>query len=594
MSTSKLEPSTFLTPTTCFTVACVAFSLVALSAVWRNSKNTQTTSTASDAEQLRSRPYPQRRVAADSLYEETRDEYIEQESGSSSVPQSRQSQIAELIMLSARVAQLLRTCQQESSQAQLPAVELMNEISILTTMLCRAQQEILTNPTFLSQGTLAACYEATSSSVQATLLSLEAALNSGVHSLSTFLGTTKHLKDQRSMLEFLLESASTQNVLPTPPSETALEASLVSVQTTNGAHLDPSPSLEEHTGITPSVDDSCWSQPPPYSPPSADSSPGFSVNSDEKVETPATVAISPEREDLPRDGNALYDAVNDNDIEALTELLTDGADPSRHFGELQRTALHQAAHHNYCGCLVVLLRHGAIMSIEDAKGDTAVHLAAWAGHVESLSTLLAHGADVDWLSGRDGYSPLWCAISAYQIDAARLLLKHGARVSLRSASGTRMMPLHQAAVTGQSAMCELLLDRGAQVDCVDDDLNTPLHYSAAAGSVSSIKVLLRSGADIEARQIHGLAPVAWACHKGHIEVLEVLIGYGARLDCTADGGATPLHLAANRGHTAAARLLLEKGANRKTGRASWDGAFGTPAEMAKAKGHARLARLLQK
>lgn len=588
MSASKLEPAAFLTPTTCFTVACVAFSLVALSAVWRNSKNTEATTTPTP-EKLSTRPQPQRRVAADSLYAETRDDHADQEV---EIPRSRHSQIAELVLLSARVAQLLRSCQQELPQARLPVVDLLNELSILTTSLCRLQQEVLTNPVFLSQSTLIACFEATSGSLHATLLSLEAALNSGVHSLSSFLNTTNHLKDQRPMLDFLLESASSQHVLPTPPSETAVEASLGTAHPISG-HLDPSPSIEEHTGITPGLDDSCWTQPPPYSPPTASSSPAFSMKSDEKVETPATVAISPEREDSPNDGNALYGAVNENDSDALLDLLAEGADPSRHFGDLQRTALHQAAHHNYCACLVALLRHGAVMSIEDAKGDTALHLAAWAGNVEALSTLLAHGADVDWLSGRDGYSSLWCAISACQIDAARLLLKHGARVSLRSASGTRMMPLHQAAVTGQSAMCELLLDRGAQADCLDDDLNTPLHYGAAAGSASSVKVLLRSGADIENRQIHGLTAVSWASHKGHTEVLELLLGYGARLDCTADGGATPLHLAANRGHTAAARLLLERGANRKTGRASWDGAFGTPAEMAKAKGHKRLAKMLQ-
>lgn len=253
-------------------------------------------------------------------------------------------------------------------------------------------------------------------------------------------------------------------------------------------NLQPSASLdEEHAGILPAVDDSCRTEPPPYSPPAGNSSTAFSMKSDQKVETPMPEAISPEREDSPEDGNALYDVVNANDSDALDELLAHGADLSRQFGELQRTALHQAAHHNYTACLVALLRHGAVMSIEDAKGDTTLHLAAWASNVEALSTLLAHGTDVDWLSGRDGYSPLWCAISAYQIDAARLLLKHGARVSLRSASGMRMMPLHQAAVTGQSAMCELLLDRGAQVDCVDDDLNTPLHYGAAAGSKPSSK-----------------------------------------------------------------------------------------------------------
>ncbi|KAF2212469.1 hypothetical protein CERZMDRAFT_3410, partial [Cercospora zeae-maydis SCOH1-5] len=169
-----------------------------------------------------------------------------------------------------------------------------------------------------------------------------------------------------------------------------------------------------------------------------------------------------------------------------------------------RTPLHIAAHLNHAQILAILLKNGAELSTEDAKGDTALHLAAWSGNVEALSLLLAHSIEVDFLSGRDGYSALWCAISASQIDAARLLLKHGARVNLPAASGGGLKPLHQAAVTGQNAMCELLLDRGAHVDCLDDEQNTPLHYAAAAGSVSSVKVLLRAGADIEAVQSYGL------------------------------------------------------------------------------------------
>jgi ankyrin repeat protein len=231
------------------------------------------------------------------------------------------------------------------------------------------------------------------------------------------------------------------------------------------------------------------------------------------------------------------------------------------------------------------------MSAEDTKGDTPLHLAAWAGNVEALASLLSHGADVDWLSGRDGYSPLWCAISANHIDAARLLLsKYGARVSLRSGSG--LMPLHQAAVTGQSAMCELLLDRGAQVDARDDDQNTALHYAAASGSKSSVRILLQAGAAVTARQAQGLTALHWAAHKGHVDALSLLLDHMAPLNAGAEEGATPLHLAANRGHLAAVRILLERGCKRKVF-AVWDGVEGTAAEMARAKNHARVARAIQ-
>lgn len=291
----------------------------------------------------------------------------------------------------------------------------------------------------------------------------------------------------------------------------------------------------------------------------------------------------------------MIEAVSRNDNRALEGLLATGAHPSVCFGELQRTALHQAAYLNHEACLTTLLRNGSVMDTEDAKGDTAMHLAAWCGNVESLAALLRHGADTDWLSGRDAYSPLWCAINGHQIDAARLLLKHGARVSLRAASGRGLMPLHQAAVTGQSAMCELLLERGAQVNCLDDDKNMPLHHAAAAGSVPSVRVLIGSGANIEARQANGLTALHWAAHKGHAEVVSVLLDHGARIDVRVeDQGASALHLAAVRGHTAAVGVLVERGANRDVFAIGWDGACGTPIEMARKRGKSKVVKMLSK
>ncbi|KAI5370919.1 Putative ankyrin repeat-containing domain superfamily [Septoria linicola] len=391
--------------------------------------------------------------------------------------------------------------------------------------------------------------------------------------------TATQLRAQRPVLEWLLQQAGvkTADSLETGHSTPTLL---------------PSPAFdeEEHIGITPAVDDKCFIDPPPeYSPPSGSSSPVAREKADIKQESQ-----SPAQTPKPFDSDSLFNAVNADDTGTLSQLLLLGADASTPFGELRRTSLHIAAHLNHVQSLALLLKSGAVeLSTEDAKGDTALHLAAWSGNVEALSLLLSHSAEVDFLSGRDGYSPLWCAISANQIDAARLLLKHGARVSLRSAGGGGLMPLHQAAVMGQSAMCELLLERGAQVDCLDDDKNTPLHYASASGSVASVRVLLRGGASLEAKQSYGLTAVHWAAHKGHAEVIEVLLSCGAEVDSRANEGATPLHLAANRGHVAAAKMLFEKGASRRPGSATWDGVSGTPAEMAKSKGHNRLVRLFR-
>ncbi|KAI7100119.1 hypothetical protein KC352_g38075 [Hortaea werneckii] len=141
-------------------------------------------------------------------------------------------------------------------------------------------------------------------------------------------------------------------------------------------------------------------------------------------------------------------------------------------------------------------------------------------------------------------------------------------------------------------MCELLLERGARVDAPDDERNTALHYAATSGSAPTVLALLRAGADVNLKQSQGLTPAHWAAHKGHEEVLLLLLSHGALVNARGKANARPLHLAANRGHMAAVRILLEKGADWSK-EAEWDGVQGTPARIARLKGHARVADLIE-
>lgn len=576
----------FLHPTTCFTVACVAFSVLACSLVWKNSQSLPLESTPSQSHDTlqKKRPGAVRRKGVDSLYlgpEESANlrqnlEVAPEPILASSDPLAT---LASLIALCAEISKSLRSSQ-KLAHSRLTNASILGELSLMTTSLCRLQQQLATNAVWFTDGSgIAACFEASATGLNETLLLLRAEVGrpEGSDDEAWQAGLAQ-LKDHRPAIEFLLESATANSLPPTPP-EDADDID----QTLTGSSLLPTPAA---TGITPTPD----AMPPPYSPPAHGT-----VNLMEKTdlkseEGPPEVHHEVEAERVADD--ELYAAATMDDAELVSELLARDADANLPIGELQRTALHQAAHLNHCTSLSALLRGGAIMNTEDSKGDTALHLAAWAGHVEALSALLSHGADVDWLSGRDGYSPLWCAISGFHIDSARLLLKHGARVSLRSASGGGLLPLHQAAVTAQSAMCELLLERGAQVDSLDEDRNTPLHYAAASGSTAVVKVLLRGGAQVDLEQAQGLTPAHWASHKGHADVLGILLAYGAPVNAKAEDAATPLHMAANRGHLPCVRLLLEKGA-RRSSRAEWDGASGTAADMAREKGHVRVAKAIE-
>lgn len=106
------------------------------------------------------------------------------------------------------------------------------------------------------------------------------------------------------------------------------------------------------------------------------------------------------------------------------------------------------------------------------QGQTALHLACYWTQLEAARLLLDHGADVAAATS-DGFldiAPLGCAVAAPDIPSpgdreeavlalVRLLLERGAAVNHRRRDG--LTALHSAAYRGHLSVMKLLLDRGA-------------------------------------------------------------------------------------------------------------------------------------
>lgn len=88
---------------------------------------------------------------------------------------------------------------------------------------------------------------------------------------------------------------------------------------------------------------------------------------------------------------------------------------------------------------------------------TPLHKAAETGDVAAMRTLLAKGANVK--ARRWHVTPLDNAVYYAQVDAARLLIENGADVN--EPGFCRCTPLHVAAAIGNSAMVQMLLQKGA-------------------------------------------------------------------------------------------------------------------------------------
>jgi ankyrin repeat protein len=83
-------------------------------------------------------------------------------------------------------------------------------------------------------------------------------------------------------------------------------------------------------------------------------------------------------------------------------------------------------------------------------------------------------------------------------------------------------PLHWAAVYGQEEACRLLLDRGADVNAVDDCDDTPLFWSIASGERKIVRLLLDNGASLELTNSEGRTPLQHAVYKDQEKIAALL------------------------------------------------------------------------
>jgi ankyrin repeat protein len=139
---------------------------------------------------------------------------------------------------------------------------------------------------------------------------------------------------------------------------------------------------------------------------------------------------------------------------------------------------------------------------------------------EEVRQLLADGADVEERGGPMKTSPLHQAALVGGEAVARLLLEHGADVSVKDRFG--FTPLHWAAVVGGEAVTRLLLEHGADVSSKNNSGGTPLHLDARSGNQAVALLLLQAGANVSATDTAGDTPEDIATAASHLELAAML------------------------------------------------------------------------
>lgn len=207
------------------------------------------------------------------------------------------------------------------------------------------------------------------------------------------------------------------------------------------------------------------------------------------------------------------------DVALLRELIARGVDVNRpHAGLTPLLAATRDSWHGRIETVTTLLANGADTRLADRDGNTPLHHAARSSDADVAARLLDAGAELDAIN-EDGFSPLGVACQAGNWRLARFLLERGARPE-----PDRGQPAILAAAGGEddAAGVSLLLRHHAHVDARGDHQATALMLACDADNPTIVDTLLAAGAEVDAVDAEGMTALMHAAHGGAEGALERL------------------------------------------------------------------------
>lgn len=237
-------------------------------------------------------------------------------------------------------------------------------------------------------------------------------------------------------------------------------------------------------------------------------------------------------------GNTPLHLTNDNNIAYY--LITRGADVNAR-NKQGFTPLHFAVGKGSYEITLLLVRNKADVNAEDDSGFTALLIAALYKLDQTTDMLTAQGAEIGILE----------ASALGSMEQVKSLIK--AKPEIINKKGPYgWTPLYVAINANQIQVVEFLLEKRANVQSKDNRGNAVLHY---VDTPKMANILIQKGADINAKGKHGRTPLHHLTYRGQKEIIEFLINKGADVSLKDDDNKTPLDIANEKGLKEIADIL---------------------------------------
>lgn len=174
------------------------------------------------------------------------------------------------------------------------------------------------------------------------------------------------------------------------------------------------------------------------------------------------------------------------------------------------------------------LNEGSDVNASNEFGDSALSLAAVAGHQYVVLLLFARGAKVGAMN-KKRETALVQAARAGRIEVLNILMSHEEPID----DNQYHMALGVAAEKGHIEVVRLMLDRGGDPNYLkkdDEKANTPLFKAAGNGHNKIIRVLLDHGAKPNTLNFWNESAMFAACRSKKGKTARLLLKFGASFD----------------------------------------------------------------
>lgn len=238
------------------------------------------------------------------------------------------------------------------------------------------------------------------------------------------------------------------------------------------------------------------------------------------------------------------------------------------------------------------LEHLSHEGIEPEQYDTELINRLKAGDTQTAAALVTVGATLN-RDEKEKDKPLLLAAEHGEADLVYLMLIKGADINCTDNQIVNNNALHYAAKAGKADMIHILVEAGLSPIKGNKQGWTVLHEACKAGQLETARLLIEEyGANIRAQTMTCQIPLFMACASGNLELVKYMVKKGSDIHHIACAGHTAMIWAAQSGKDDCVRYLIDLGCDINVFKIRWGG--GAPHYAAEKCSTETVAYMLKK